>query len=86
MYHHGSVACRDRELRVWNLVKGKVTYHSKLAAEADLVNFHPSGNTVRVKPYNPLHRLAGAVEQMRRGVSLASTACCALRPSSTVAQ
>lgn len=38
---------RDRELRVWNLMKGKVTYHSKLAGEADLVAFHPSGNTVR---------------------------------------
>lgn len=28
-------------------MKGKVTYHSKLAGEADLVAFHPAGDTVR---------------------------------------
>ena len=32
---------------MWNLTKGKVTYHSKLAGEADLVAFHPTGATVR---------------------------------------
>lgn len=31
---------------MWNLTKGKVTYHSKLASEADLVAFHPDGDKV----------------------------------------
>lgn len=51
---------RDRELRVWNLVKGKVTYHSKLAAEADLVDFTPSGDTVL--PLSFIERFIDCVE------------------------
>ena len=35
--------CRDRELRIWNLLKGKVTYHSRLATEASAVAFAPGG-------------------------------------------
>lgn len=44
----GSVALsvgRDRELRIWNLVKGRVTYHSRLACEASAVAFASDGTS-----------------------------------------
>lgn len=42
----GSVALsvgRDSELRIWNLVKGRITYHSRLACEASAVAFASDG-------------------------------------------
>lgn len=36
---------RDRELRIWNLVKGRVTYHSRLASEASAVAFTTDGTS-----------------------------------------
>lgn len=69
VHPNGSVALsvgRDRELRVWNLTKGKVTYHSKLASEADLVAFHPDGDkyVLMVDRAVTMHGLAGGGEQL----------------------
>ncbi len=35
---------RDGELRMWNMAKGKCSYHTKLAAPADGVCFQPSSD------------------------------------------
>lgn len=35
-------ALRDGELRMWNMAKGKCSYHTKLAAAADGVAFAPA--------------------------------------------